>query len=84
MPPNLDSEGGGDLHHQAADHTTTNTSTPHSAGYRQDNCTTGRCAVGTACVCESVAEQLRRRRAASYRLPRLQDGRRDPISQSRW
>jgi hypothetical protein len=32
---------------------------------------------------EHVSVQLRRRREAAYRLPRLHDGRRDPISQSR-
>ncbi len=33
---------------------------------------------------EHVAVQLRRRRLASLRSPRLHDGRRDPISRSRW
>lgn len=30
-------------------------------------------------VVETIAVQLRRRRAASYRLPPLADGRRDPL-----
>jgi hypothetical protein len=54
-----------------------------------------RCAFGEVCVCafyadwticwpppRSVPEQLRARRAASYRLPRLACGRRDPISRA--
>lgn len=63
-------------------------------------CTTGRCAYGTVCNCafyadywsvvwqaahtESVSVQLRRRRAASWRCPRLTCGQRDPISESAW
>jgi hypothetical protein len=87
----------GDPHHQAADHATTNTNSHDTAGYPQDNCTNGRCPFGTPCVCgfyaswkvrwaprRSVGEQLRSRRAASCRMPRLHDGRRDPISSSRW
>lgn len=56
-----------------------------------------RCAIGTPCTCdfyadwtvhwptthtEHVSVQLQRRRLASYRCPRLESGRRDPISQS--
>ena len=33
---------------------------------------------------EHVAVQLRRRRLAAHRSPRLHDGRRDPISSSKW
>lgn len=33
---------------------------------------------------EPVSRQLRRRREASLRLTRLECGRRDPISRSRW
>lgn len=71
---------------------------PHPTPTTNDcTCSTGRCAIGEACRCDvyadwdvcfpavgSVAEQLRRRRAAAQRLPRGRDLRRDPISRSRW
>jgi hypothetical protein len=62
-------------------------------------CTTGRCGIDEECRCdyysdwrivwptqpdEPVGVQLRRRRLAAYRCPRLASGRRDPISRSRW
>jgi excisionase family DNA binding protein len=37
-----------------------------------------------AAAVEHVSVQLRRRRLAAHRSPRLHDGRRDPISSSRW
>lgn len=64
----------------------------------ESTCSTGRCAIDELCLCDfyadwllvafpavgSVAEQLRRRRQGAYRLPRLECGRRDPISTGRW
>lgn len=63
----------------------------------QYTCHTGKCPAGLPCTCEfyagwtvdwpshhtePVSVQLQRRRLASYRCPRLDSGRRDPISQS--
>ncbi len=74
MPPN--SEGGGDPHHQAA--RTSTTSVRQHAGSCE---VTGRDPVDVPCTRvfpQDAASQLRRRRAASHRLVRLDSGRAEP------
>ena len=73
------------------------TSTTTTVAVPDTTCGTGRCGVDEVCVCQfyadwkchwaapqDVATQLRRRRAAAMRSPRLACGRRDPISAVMW
>lgn len=82
-------------HHPRTEDTDTNNTSSHDTAKADSICRTGRCAIGEPCRCDfyadwqvcwpplwSLSGQLRRRRVAAHRSPRLTCGRRDPISES--